>query len=203
MSEIAIGVIILAAGASTRMGEPKLLLRWGDTTMLGQVVRVWKCLRPEQIAVVHGAGDTPITEELDRLAIQAWDRIPNANPGEGMFSSVRCAALWKGWQTKLTHWAIVLGDQPHLDAALLAAVICYAERHPKMIVQPGLRGRPRHPVILPLEEFLELRQSKEPTLKAFLEKRKVKLYELENDSLDFDIDTPDDYQRGLKQFPPS
>jgi molybdenum cofactor cytidylyltransferase len=198
MPEFAAGVIILAAGASTRMGEPKMLLRWGDTTVLGQVVRVWKDLQAEQIAVVHGEGDGKILEELDRLGIQAWDRIPNPNPGDGMFSSILCAAQWRGWKTGLTHWAVVLGDQPHLGSELLAELMGFARRHMKEIVQPGFRGRPKHPVILPLPDFLELGNSKEPTLKAFLEKRKEKLYPTEDAGFDLDIDTAEDYEKARR-----
>jgi len=37
-----IGVVILAAGASSRMGQPKLLLPWNDTSVLGDLLNQWK-----------------------------------------------------------------------------------------------------------------------------------------------------------------
>ena len=40
----AIGVIILGAGASSRMGRPKLLLPWGDTSVIGHLIRQWQAL---------------------------------------------------------------------------------------------------------------------------------------------------------------
>ena len=37
-----LGVVILGAGASSRMGRPKLLLPWRDTTVIGQIIRQWR-----------------------------------------------------------------------------------------------------------------------------------------------------------------
>ena len=52
----AIGVVILGAGASSRMGRPKLLLPWRDTTVIGAILRQWRELGAAQIAVVLRLG---------------------------------------------------------------------------------------------------------------------------------------------------
>src|SRR5438874_1514761 len=44
LTPIAAGVIILAAGRSRRMGRPKMLLPWGNTTVLGHLVAQWQAL---------------------------------------------------------------------------------------------------------------------------------------------------------------
>src|SRR5947207_3201102 len=93
-----LAIILLAAGRSTRMKQPKLLLPWGPTSVVGHQIRVWQTLRVRQIAVVCGAGDDPIRKELDRLDFPPSNRIPNPDPDQGMFSSIRCAAQWPGWQ---------------------------------------------------------------------------------------------------------
>ncbi len=49
---IPFGVIILGAGASSRMGTPKLLLPWRDTTIIGHLISQWRELGAAQIAVV-------------------------------------------------------------------------------------------------------------------------------------------------------
>src|SRR6267143_6254739 len=108
------GVIILAAGASSRMGKPKLLLPWGKTSVIGHLIGQWRELGAEQIAVVTAAGDHALGEELDRLAFPTAARIENPAPELGMFSSIQCAARRPGWKMSLTHWALALGDQPHL-----------------------------------------------------------------------------------------
>src|SRR5690606_37389168 len=44
--------ILPAAGQSRRMGAPKLLLPWGETTLIGEVIRSWKDSRVDQVLVV-------------------------------------------------------------------------------------------------------------------------------------------------------
>src|SRR4051812_8081052 len=94
---IKFGVVILAAGASRRMGRPKLLLPWGQTTALGHLLQQWNGTGASQIAVVHAADAKPLIEELDRLDFPLANRIPNPSPENGMFSSIQCAARWAGW----------------------------------------------------------------------------------------------------------
>src|SRR2546425_4724028 len=151
-----VAVVLLAAGASSRMGKPKMLLPWGKTSVLGHLIDVWKQLGTEQIAVVCAAGDAATDVELDRLRFPQENRIANPNPSLGMFSSIQCAAQWRGWDAKITHWAIVLGDQPHLPASVLRSLLDFARHRPEKICQPSRNARPRHPVLLPTAAFRKL-----------------------------------------------
>jgi molybdenum cofactor cytidylyltransferase len=197
---ISFGAVILAAGASSRMGRPKMLLPWGDTTLLGHLIRVWQSLGAGQLAVVCAASDAGIAAELDRLQFPPADRIPNPDPARGMFSSIQCAAGWSGWRPGLTHWAIVLGDQPHLQPATLQALLDFAAAHPQNICQPGHAGRARHPVILSAAAFNRLASSPAPTLKDFLQplSAEIKLVELPDAGLDLDLDHPADYELAIR-----
>jgi len=196
------GVVILAAGASSRMGKPKLLLPWGATSVLGHLIAQWKGLRAGQIAVVRAANDDAVNAELDRLGAPSVNRLANPTPERGMFSSIQCAALWEGWKAELTHWAIVLGDQPHLRRETLDALLRFAAAHPNQVSQPSRRSRPRHPVVVPKSIFMELPDSRAETLKAHLQKLPagVALHELDDPGLDFDLDTPADYEQAIRQF---
>jgi molybdenum cofactor cytidylyltransferase len=195
-----LGVVILAAGRSARMGKPKLLLPWGETSVLGHLIDQWHALRASQIAVVCAAGNQPIQAELDRLGLPTQDRIVNPAPEHGMFSSVRCAAQWPGWQEGLTHWAIVLGDQPHLQRQTLRRVLDFSATHPARVCQPARRGRGRHPVLLPKAVFRRIAGSTAATLKEFLaaKPRQVALCELDDPGLDLDIDRPADYEKAVR-----
>src|SRR6185369_245461 len=86
------GVVILAAGASLRMGQPKMLLPWGETSILGHLLAQWQSLLPEQIAVVCAREDQAIVNELDQLGFPHANRIGNPSPEHGMFRSIQCAA---------------------------------------------------------------------------------------------------------------
>ena len=192
-------VVILGAGRSTRMGRPKLLLPWGHTSVLGHLLGQWRALRAAQIAVVCAPGNRAIQDELDRVAFQTKNRIYNPTPEHGMYSSIQCAARWPGWQPGLTHWAIVLGDQPHLQRQTLRRVRDFTARHPARVCQPARQGHGRHPVLLPKAVFRQLAGSRAATLRAFLaaRARRIALCELDDPGLDLDIDRPEDYENAL------
>jgi molybdenum cofactor cytidylyltransferase len=196
------GVVILAAGASSRMGQPKLPLPWGVTSVLGHLIGQWKALRAGQIAAVWATGDQAVSAELDRLNFPGVNRVVNPTPERGMFNSIQCAARWGGWNAELTHWAIVLGDQPHLRPDTLRALLDYAGAHSNQVCQPSRRGRPRHPVVVPKTVFAELKDSRAATLKEFLQALPsgAALCELDDPGLDFDVDTPADYEQALRLF---
>ena len=114
--------------------------------MIGHIVWQWTSQGASQVAIVCAAGDEVMAAELDRIGFPGANRIGNPEPERGMFSSLQCAAAWSGWGLDLTHWAIVLGDQPHLRPATLAQLCEFGCSNPGRICQPSLAGRPRHPV---------------------------------------------------------
>ncbi|MCI0541102.1 MAG: NTP transferase domain-containing protein, partial [Verrucomicrobiales bacterium] len=144
---IRLGVVILAAGASLRMGRSKLLLRWGETSVIGHLLSQWRQTGAEQIGIVSAQANEAFTRELDRLKFPEDGRIINPSPEQGMFSSIQCAADSRHWNPALTHWAISLGDQPHLRQQTLLELLDFVVLNPRRICQPSRNGRPRHPVI--------------------------------------------------------
>jgi molybdenum cofactor cytidylyltransferase len=197
-----LGVVILAAGSSQRMGRPKLLLPWGRTSVLGHLIQQWTALMADQIAVVCAADALALQHELDRLDFPACHRILNPRPDRGMFGSVQCAAGWSGWRDELTHWVIALGDQPHLGQATLQELITLAMANPGKVCHPLRAGRPKHPVLLPRRPFIELRDSPSPHLKHFLAGQTGEQlgFDSSDAGLDYDLDTPEDYEQLRKRF---
>jgi molybdenum cofactor cytidylyltransferase len=194
--------VILAAGASSRMGRPKMLLPWGTTTVLGHLVTLWRQTGARQIAVVVAAGDDGIGHELDRMGFPREQRITNHDPARGMFSSIQAAARWNSWNATLAHWAIALGDQPHLAGQTLRRVSEFASQHPNEICQPSRNQRPRHPVFLPRHLFKSLAIAGHATLKEFLgaHRSEMQLTEVDDPGLDLDLDTPQDYEEAQRRF---
>lgn len=199
MGKITFGVVVLAAGASSRMGRAKMLLPWKETTLLGHMIDLWKQVEPAQLAVVCAAGDVDVAGELDRIALPSMGRIINPNPARGMFSSIQCAARWDGWNDHLTHWAIALGDQPHVQPATLRALVDFAARNPAAICQPAFQDRPRHPVLLPQFPWKELATSEDESLRHFLKARlgNVRLLAVDDPGVELDLDNPSDYERAV------
>ena len=196
------GLVLLAAGRSGRMGKPKLLLSWANTSILGHQLRDWQLLPVRQIAVVSAQGDDPLRAELDRLDFPANDRILNPQPELGMFSSIRCAAQWPGWENGLTHWVITLGDQPHLQLETLRTLLGFSAANPDKVCQPRRLDRLHHPVVLPQKFFLQLGETRAATLKDYLNSisKHAAGVEIDDAGLGFDIDTPADYARALADF---
>ena len=58
-----ITALILAAGQSKRMGKPKMLLPWGETTVLGQVIATFKAAGADDVLVVTGG----VREQVEAL----------------------------------------------------------------------------------------------------------------------------------------
>jgi molybdenum cofactor cytidylyltransferase len=193
----ALGVVILGAGASSRMGRPKLLLPWRDTTVIGAIVRQWRELGAHQIAVVHRPNDAALVAEFDRLDFPARDRIENPQPERGMFSSIVCAANWRGWTKEIASWALALGDQPHLRTETLRVLLEFAALHPDAICQPDFARHARHPVILPRAAFAALKGSQAESLKDFLKLISLPRVQcsVTDAGLSLDMDTPEDYKR--------
>jgi molybdenum cofactor cytidylyltransferase len=107
-----ISTILLAAGLSSRMGQPKLLLPWGGTTVLGQVVSTFAAVGIEEIIVVTGG----VREQIEGLVAELAKDYPVRtvyNPayarGE-MLSSIQAGLSALNSQPRAA--LIGLGDQP-------------------------------------------------------------------------------------------
>jgi len=184
------------------MGRPKLLLPWGKSSVMAHLLQQWQRLGASQIAVVSAAEAKPLETELDQLGFPAANRIANPAPENGMFSSIRCAASWTGWGPELTHWIITLGDQPHLRDATLETLIDFGARYPEKICQPIRGDRRKHPVLLPGCFFEKLKNTSTADLKMFLTAHAPDLsgFQSLDAGLDFDMDTPEDYDRVKQLF---
>jgi len=217
----AFAVVILGAGASSRMGRPKLLLPWRDTTVIGAILRQWRELGAAQIAIVHRQNDDKLVEEIKRAEGRAGSPLPaaaqtndgahgvtrptnvstgfiiNPQPERGMVSSIVCAANWPGWTKEISIWAVVLGDQPHLRPETLRQLLGFSAQHPDAVCQPEFGGHARHPVILPRAAFAELKNTRSATLKDFLKLLPLPRVQcsIKDAGLSLDMDTPADYKR--------
>jgi molybdenum cofactor cytidylyltransferase len=193
-------IAILAAGESRRMGQPKLCLPWGETTILGHILNQWRKAGAQKILVVHGPGETPVTLELDRLGIPADKRAATLSPERGMMGSVVTAAHIALRDTSLTHLVIALGDQPHLQSETLREILRACETSPGKIVRVVFHGKPGHPLALPANLLAELSATSSETLRDFLGLKEIPACDLtsHDSGVLLDLDTPDDYARASR-----
>jgi len=194
---VAFGVVILAAGASTRMGTCKLLLEWGEKTILIHLLDQWRSAGAAQIVPVIDPSDQPLRKALAHAGFSPSDWIENPSPQLGMFSSLREASRWTGWLSTLTHWIISLGDQPHIQISTLRLLLDAARENPKHICQPVLNGHTAHPIILPASNFRELARNDVPDLRTYIRTREALRLRVavEDTGVSRDLDSPEDYAR--------
>ena len=192
---VAFGVVILAAGASTRMGTCKLLLPWGEKTILTHLLNQWRSTGAAQIAPVIDPSNQPLRTALALAGFSPSDWIGNPSPQLGMFSSLQEASRWTGWLSTLTHWIISLGDQPHIQISTLRLLLDAARKNPTRICQPALHGRGAHPIVLPATNFRELAQNDAANLRAYIrthERTRLRVA-VEDLGVSEDLNTPEDY----------
>lgn len=199
MNEVpaAFGVVILAAGTSTRMGACKLLLPWGEKTILTHLLDQWRSTGAAQIAPVIDPSNQPLRKALAHAGFSPSDWIENRSPQLGMFSSLQEASRWTGWLSTLTHWIISLGDQPHIQISTLRLLLDAARENPTRICQPALNGHTAHPIILPASNFRELAQNNVPDLRTYIRRREALRLRVpvKDAGVSGDLDTPEDYAR--------
>ena len=188
--------LILAAGRSTRMGQPKMLLPWGETTVLGQVISTVQRAGLKEIIVVSGGA----REEVEAIASAHGARTvfnPEFANGE-MLSSIQAGlreiapSALSGKEGAL----IVLGDQPQVQERSARAVVSRFEETKSNLVVPSYQMRRGHPwlVARPLwEEILVMRATESP--RDFLNRHasEIEYVIVDNPSILADLDTPDDY----------
>ena len=197
-----VAALILGAGSSRRMGTAKLLLPWGGTSIVGHLIGQCQALAAAQVAIVIANGAVELRTELDRLNFPRKNLIVNSVPECGMFGSIQCGASWRGWSESVTHWLILLGDQPHLQPTTLQQLIAFAAQNRHKVCQPRRQSSWRHPVMLTKDAFGRLGSSTADTMREFLQGCERAGFECLDPGLDQDIDTPEDYRKAAESFGP-
>jgi len=186
--------IIPAAGRSSRMGRPKLLLPLGDTTLIGRLIDSLRSGGVGRIVLViaPGAGELRLWARERELEIAT-----NPNPERGMLSTILSgvehleATPMPCDGPLLISPADVPGISPQSIQRLLAA-------HPaaaKLIV-PTYRGKRGHPLLLAPELISELPHlDPEVGLKQIRDHHDVLEIAVDDPGILSDIDTPEDYER--------
>jgi molybdenum cofactor cytidylyltransferase len=190
-----IAAVLLAAGLSSRMGQPKSLLPWGGTTVLGQVVSTFSSAGIEELIVITGGAREQVEMLVTQLARDFPVRTvfnPNYERGE-MLSSIQAglAALDAGTSAAL----IGLGDQPQIREDTVQHICSAYVQNRSLLVIPSFQNHRGHPwlVAAPLwPEILVLPFS--TTAQQFLNAHSDLVeYVPADQSILQDLDTPQDY----------
>lgn len=112
-----IGIVILAAGASTRMGTPKQLLRYQERSLLRHTVEVAIASVCQPIVVVLGAYAQLIQPEISQLPVQI---VENLQWNKGMSSSIEVGIqALKTSHPEVEAVILTLCDQPFISTEII------------------------------------------------------------------------------------
>jgi molybdenum cofactor cytidylyltransferase len=140
-----IAALVLAAGGSSRLGAPKQLLRWGDTTLLGHVLDALRELPFDEVFVVIGANGDEI---LDQVDLTGTSVIENPEWEEGMASSLRVGLDAVLRLSRADAVVIFLGDQPDISEEVVNGLIEARRSTKRQAIVPKYRYVWGNPVLV-------------------------------------------------------
>jgi molybdenum cofactor cytidylyltransferase len=191
-----VSAVILAAGASTRMGQAKQLLPLGGTTVLSQTIDNVRSAGLVEIVLVLGASAEVIRRQLPQSLLEGLKVVVNQAYRQGMASSLREGLSALDPQTGGA--LIILGDQPFVRPQTLHQIMAGYHRSGAQIVIPSYQGKRGNPVLLSRSVFPEVMALEGDTgcraifsnhLNAILK------VEVEDPGILLDIDNQHDYDR--------
>ena len=198
--------IIPAAGRSRRMGQPKLLLPWGKSTVIEQMIAVWRASSVDRVlAVVH-----PEDTQLAALAEAAGAEVVRpTTPPPDMKASVgyglEAATHYRPEPSDA--WLLAPADMPTLNAPTIDAVIdayrsavTQGGSVPAVIV-PRAGGKRGHPVLFSWSLAAEVgRLAQDEGLNALIDRFATQFIEVPDEAICQDFDTPGDYQQVRERY---
>lgn len=110
--------LVLAAGGSQRLGQPKQLLPYRSRPLLAHVIATARACRFDQLLCVLGGAADAIRERVDLGGVQV---VENRNFGAGCSSSI--AAAVHAIDPRSERLVLLLGDQPAVDADTVSALL--------------------------------------------------------------------------------
>ena len=185
--------LLPAAGASRRMGRPKLLLPFGDGTLVGSVVAALRGGGVERIVLVVAPGD----EDLRAWAAKEGLTVAvNPDPDRGMLSTIQEGVAALGRTDVLL--LVTPADLPNLRAETVALLLQRMEETDAPLALPTHLGKRGHPLVIAPALIPEI-GTLDPAvgLKQLRDRHEAALLEVEvgDAGVVEDVDTPEDYGR--------
>lgn len=191
-----IWAMILAAGESKRMGKPKLLLPFGDKTIIETIVETVVSSKVEKTLVILGSDRKKIEERIKNYPVKI---VYNRDFRSGMLSSVQCG--FRALPEEIRAVLVVLGDQPKISTIVINKLIDAYKSSGKGIVLPVYKKERGHPVLIDVKYGEEVENlSPEIGLRGtvYNHPEDILEVEVETPSIFQDIDYESDYKRELK-----
>ncbi|HEY9608778.1 nucleotidyltransferase family protein [Allocoleopsis sp.] len=203
MNSSTVGLIVLAAGASTRMGTPKQLLTYRGCSLIRHITEVAISSVCQPIVVVLGANSERIQPEVSQLPVHI---VENQQWEVGMSSSIRVGLqALLAMNPSLEAVAIALCDQPFVSSQTLDRIIEAYRVTGQPIIASEYAGTLGVPALFSHTLFSDLIALKSTEgAKKLIKKHIQQVLTVPFPEGEVDIDTPNDYEQfqTLVEYPP-
>jgi molybdenum cofactor cytidylyltransferase len=192
-----IGGIILAAGNSSRFGEPKQLLMWKGEPLIRHVV--WSAMRAglSPVVVVVGSSADMVLAVIKDLPVRI---VKNSKWAEGMSSSIKV-----GLNTltgEVGGVVFLQADQPQIPPQLIKSLVGAHQSSLSPIIAPQIDGQRGNPVLFDADTFPNLLAIEgDVGGRALFSHYPVEWVTWHDPKMLLDIDSPEDYQLFLRMYP--
>lgn len=189
--------MILGAGESIRMGKPKLLLPFGNKTIIETIIDKVIPSKVDKILVVLGSDWEKVEMKIKKFSLKI---TVNPNFKKGMLSSVQWG--FKALPENTESVLVLLGDQPAISTAIIDKIIDVYKTTRKGIVLPVYRKERGHPVLIDLKYKNEVESlSHEVGLRGLVysHPEDIREVKVKTASILRDMDYLEDYQKELKR----
>jgi len=188
------GIIILAAGASTRLGKPKQLLQYRGKTLLAHAINEAVNSNADAVVVVLGKDANLFKKDIDERKIRV---AINSSWEEGMASSLRLGmdTLLKD-KPYIDAVIFMVCDQPHISSSVLNELIITQQKTTKQIVTSNYGDSMGPPSLLHKKYFEELMKlSGDAGARKIIQKNMNDVATILFPEGNIDIDTEEDYKK--------
>lgn len=189
-------IVILAAGASTRMGKPKQLLEIRGETLIQRVCRLALQTGCKPIVVVLGANERAIKNAMNDLA-NLLQFVQNQQWKQGMSTSLRAGIQsLSTYHPKPKAVLVLLVDQPFVNSELLKQLQQESVSNPTKIVATHYGEVLGVPAIFPDIYFDRLSQIEgDKGARQVIVQHKDQVVSIPFPKAAFDLDTPEDWEQ--------
>jgi len=186
MNRSTLSVLIPAAGASTRLGQVKQLVRFKGSSLISNAVNTAHSVAPREIIVVTGAHSKAVRNAVQHLSVR-WIDHPHWSTGLGGSIALGSAAI----NPESTGLMILLCDQWCINAKDIETLVNTWQSAPERIVVAEANGRFTPPVIFPSTCFAHLQALKgDQGARSLFKTHPDLISAVPMENAAFDLDTP-------------
>jgi molybdenum cofactor cytidylyltransferase len=193
-NRLGVGAVILAAGASSRMGSPKQTLRFRGKSLLRRAALAALGAGCRPVIVVTGAHSELTRREFEGLDVR---EVLNTRWETGMASSIRAGVEGLvSADADVAAAVLMLCDQPHVTADIISGLVAAHRATGRPVIASTYGGSFGVPALFSRTLFAELTRLEGLSgAKEVIKRHASETHFLPFPSGEVDVDTPDDFSR--------